>query len=170
MVWSLELRNRCVQRLMSSSSPSLSELSEQTGVSTSTLSRWHTAATQPQICDDLPMAKNKNERRPRDWSPAERLRVVIQSDRLTDEELGEFLRREGLHANTLEQWRQDALAGLDGRGGQSKPARSSRRERALERELRRKERALAETAALLVLQKKSRALFPEDEDDSSSGT
>ena len=99
----------------------------------------------------------KQHKRPQDWSPAQRLRAVNEAATLSDEELGEFLRREGLHAHTLKQWRQDALAGL---GASPRPGqkRISRRERQLERELRRKDKALAEAAALLVLQRKPRAL------------
>ncbi len=95
---------------------------------------------------------------------------MIESARLPEDELGEFLRREGLHAPTLEQWRADALAGLGGTSAPAAGRKVSRRERELQRELRRKEKALAETAALLVLQKKSRLLFGDDEDDSSDPT
>lgn len=104
----------------------------------------------------------KKPRRPRDWSAEERLRVVNESAGMSEEELGVFLRAEGLHRATLLQWREAALGGLS----DSAIRRGESRElRALRRELRRKEKALAEAAALLVLQKKSHALLGADEDD-----
>jgi transposase-like protein len=169
-MWPIELRERCTQRLLQVNPPSIQELSVETGVPHGTLWRWRQAVCSPVVpCDVVDMSK-RSDRRPRDWPPAERLRVINESASLSDEELGEFLRREGLHANTLAAWREDALVGLGAPSRATTDKRVSRRERALQRELRRKEKALAETAALLVLQKKARDLFGDDEDDSSSDT
>ncbi len=64
-------------------------------------------------------------------------------------------RREGLHAAQLTEWRATAEAALGTRVPVG-PSAETQRIQALERELRRKNAALAETAALLVLKKKSR--------------
>jgi transposase-like protein len=85
-------------------------------------------------------------RRPEDWKPEERLRAVIEAAGLSDAELGEFLRRSGLHEATLAEWRGAALEAL---GTRKTSGKEAKRVRELERELRRKERALAEAAALL---------------------
>ena len=77
-------------------------------------------------------------------------------------ELGEFLRREGLHRDHIEQWRK-AAEGVLGRAGQPSP--EARQVRELEKELRRKEKALAEAGALLVLKKKVRAIWGDEDDD-----
>jgi len=102
-------------------------------------------------------------RRPEDWSAEERLRVVMEASQLKDEELGAFLRREGLHEATLLEWRTAALEGLKpppaGRSAQA------RRVRELEKQVRRKDKALAEAAALLVLQKKVQAIWGDEDDD-----
>ena len=165
MKWPLELREHCTRRMLGPNPPMLKDLAVETGIPAVTLSRWKCQARASGVIYDR-ADMEKQHKCPRDWSPAQRLRAVNEAATLSDEELGEFLRREGLHAHTLEQWRQDALAGL---GASPRPGQkgSSRRERQLERELRRKNKALAEAAALLVLQKKSRELFGEDEDDSS---
>jgi transposase len=92
---------------------------------------------------------------------------VLEAHGLGDHELGELLRRRGVHREQLDAWR----ALLDEAFARSTPSRRSpegKRIKQLERELARKDRALAETAALLVLQKKLHLLFPEgqaDEDD-----
>ncbi|MFO0021327.1 MAG: hypothetical protein ACK6DV_03075, partial [Deltaproteobacteria bacterium] len=94
-------------------------------------------------------------RRAEDRSPEDKLRLVVEAAKWSESELGAFLRREGLHEADLEAWRESMLGGV--RPTQSKHTRSveARQVRELEKELRRKDKALAEAAALLVLQKKS---------------
>jgi transposase-like protein len=105
-------------------------------------------------------------RRPEDWSAEERLRAVLESSRLSGEELGAYMRREGLYEATLQEWREAALEGLTpARKALSNAAQGQKRVRELERELRRKDRALAEAAALLVLQKKVRELWGDADSD-----
>jgi transposase-like protein len=114
-----------------------------------------------------PPSSNSLSRRPEDWSAAERLRVIAQASLLSEAELGAFLRREGLHEETLQQWRASALEGLSPeRVSRSREKATAKQVRELERQLRRKDKALAETAALLVLQKKVQAIWG-DEDDST---
>lgn len=111
----------------------------------------------------------KKEKRPEDWSPAEKLAAVMEASQLRDVELGEFLRRKGLHEAQLTQWRQSALEAL----GSAKPSRTStesRRVRELEKQIRRKDKALAEAAALLVLQKKIQAIWGDGDDDTEPGS
>jgi transposase-like protein len=113
------------------------------------------------------MTKVKGPKRPNDWSAEEKLKVVMEADSLEAEQLGEFLRKKGLHQTHLEQWRLQMLDGLqDGfskkKTGQKKA--DSKRIRALEKELRRKDKALAETATLLVLKKKVQQIWG-DEDE-----
>lgn len=169
-MWPLEVREHCVQRLFGLNPPSVMALSRETGIPSTTLDRWKEKAREGAGSTETPMS-SKKDKRPAAWPPAERLRVVVESAGLSEEELGAYLRREGLHSATVQQWRRDALAGLGGLPQKSpgKP-KVSRRERELERELHRKEKALAEVAALLVLQKKSQLLLGEPEDGSSSGS
>ena len=104
-------------------------------------------------------------RRPEDWSPHERLRALEETSKLNDAELGEYLRREGLHEETLATWRAAALQGL---GPTTAPrAKEAERKRIakLERELARKEKALAAANALLELQKKVQAIWADAESD-----
>ena len=82
--------------------------------------------------------------------------------------LGEFLRKEGLHSAQIEEWTALAVAAL----ATNKPARrkvspEAKRNKELERELRRKEKALAEVAALLVLKKKAQEIWGDEDDDTA---
>jgi transposase-like protein len=122
-----------------------------------------------------PRSVGETARRSQDWSGEDKLAAVIESASLSEAELGGYLRRRGLHRATLEAWRQEALQGL---AGAKKPAwapsskEDRKRIRGLEkdlarhqRELARKDKALAEAAALLVLKKKVESLWADEEDD-----
>lgn len=170
MSYPVEYRDAMVRRMIGPSGVSAHELSRDTGVPRQTLCRWRVAALRlhwmehnEDACDGPPRI------RPQDWPPQEKLRVVLEAAALDDEELGELLRREGLHEAQLEEWRQDALSGaLDALADKPRrAAASSKRMRELERELARKDRALAETTALLVLRGKLEALLEEEGDDTS---
>ena len=143
---------------------SANELSGKVGVHQPTLSRWLREAQGKVGSVKLgPFPPDASApRRPEDWSAEERLRVVMEASRLRDEELGAFLRRQGIHEATLVEWK---AAVLDALGPQKKVSSDSRRVRELEKQLRRKDRALAETAALLVLQKKVQAIWGDEDDD-----
>jgi hypothetical protein len=88
----------------------------------------------------------------------EKVRVVAAAAQLKDEELGEFLRREGLHSAQLEEWREGIVTALGGPAPRTRNP-DAKRVRELEREVARKDKALAEVTALLVLEKKLQALF-----------
>lgn len=104
-------------------------------------------------------------RRPADWSAEEKLRVLSEAAAIAENELGAWLRREGLRDEDLAQFRAEALSGLAGPKGGRSGAADQKRIKELERELKRSNAALAETAALLVLRKKAVALWGEEGED-----
>lgn len=166
--YSEAFKSKVVQRMMGPQARSATSLSHELGIGQPTLSRWLRAAqgtlsSMPKKRAATPVATPApNARRPEDWSAEERLRVVAEAAKLSESELGSFLRREGLHEETLREWRAAALDGLTSeRAARSQHKRSGdqKRVRELERELQRKEKALAEAAALLVLQKKVQAIW-----------
>jgi hypothetical protein len=113
-------------------------------------------------------SKGRKPKSTKQWTAEEKHRVVVEASSLAEEELGEFLRREGLHSAQIEEWTALAVAAL----GTSKPARrkaspEAKRIKELERELRRKEKALAEAAALLILKKKAQAIWGDEDDDTA---
>jgi transposase len=106
----------------------------------------------------------QTQRRPEDRSAEEKMRLVVEAGALSDDELGAFLRRHGVHAADLQRWREAMLSSLS--AGTRRVARGeAKRVKQLERELRRKDKALAETATLLVLQKKVQTLLGDEGDD-----
>lgn len=152
--FSLAYKQRMVERLTGKDAVSASLLAKETGVRQQTLSRWlHEAASLPVMPRDKSKAKV--------WSIDEKVRIMALARELSGAELTAFLEKEGLHLAELQQWRLS----LD-EGSESKA--TVKRIRQLERELARKEKALAEAAALLVLKKKLAHLW-EDEDDDTNG-
>jgi transposase len=156
-----------VQRMLLPNGPTATSLAEEVGVPQPTLSRWvRTLGTLPVVSNHNAKVAASGSRRPEDWSAQERLRAVLEASQLSAADLGEFLRREGLHEETLQEWRTTALDALAPSSPRSRGGDKKRIKR-LERELVRKDKALAETAALLVLQKKVRDLWG-DGDESTN--
>ncbi|MGZ8222800.1 MAG: transposase [Methylobacter sp.] len=106
-------------------------------------------------------AKPNPARRPQDWRPEERLRALQESHGLSGEALNTWCRERGVFAHQLAQWKTEfcTATSLCASREESQNLRTLKAEnQRLERELNRKEKALAE-AALLILQKKVRALL-----------
>lgn len=94
--------------------------------------------------------------------------MVIETAGLNEVELSEYCRRKGLYAEQIQQWKQSALLGYKASKQVEQDKTRSRQEdqktiKMLERELVRKEKALAETAALLVLRKKCNVIWGDGE-------
>ena len=145
-------------------SANVSGLARQAGVPKQTLFAWLRQAK-------LSNVSNRSKRkpgRPRNSSrrsPEEKLRILAESSGLGDDELGAFLRKEGLHQVDVEEMRAAAIAGLNPPKRIIGLTPEQEKIKRLERELHRKEKALAETAALLVLSKKYRAIMGDEDDD-----
>src|SRR5512143_68027 len=170
-----------VKRMLGPPGVSARALARQVGVPQPTLSQWLRSArnvvAMPPPPEDkkAPSSplKSPAPAAPKKWTAAEKLRVLAEAQGLEGEPLGALLRREGLHLEQLEQWRQVAQSALTEASG--KPTAAERRQVAaahkrvkeLEKDLRRKEKALAEAAALLMLEKKLQSLGwdPVSEDD-----
>ncbi len=169
-MYSDTIRARMVRRMVGPGGLSANALARETGISQSALSKWYREAGKVRRMaekDDQPADRpTRPPKRPQEWSAEEKLRAVVETSGLEGEALGEYLRRSGLHREQLEQWRADAKEGLEGpRARRRRTAAESKRIKELERELRKKDKALAETAALLVLRKKLNALWGDGDDD-----
>ena len=174
--YSEAFRNRMVEKMSGPRGPSASSLAKEVGVPQPTLSKWlRDAATVAMVSKK---SKTKKRSRPAgsapprssDWNAESKFRVVMEAAALEDSELGAFLRREGLHDDDLARFREEvrvaALAGLGGpKKARSGATEEQKRIKELERNLKRSQAALAETAAILVLRKKAVALWGEEGDD-----
>ena len=173
-------KDAMIQKMTGPGAISATALSKEVDAAQGTLSKWLRGAgvdssygfpNNAHGCNS-DMAKIKVPKRPKDWNAEDKLKVVVDSSGLDDRQLGEFLRKSGLHQTHLEQWRLQMLDGLQSGSSKKKSKQekaAARRMKALEKELRRKDKALAETAALLVLKKKAQAIWG-DEDDPITGS
>lgn len=155
-----------VQKLVGPHAMSATALSAEVGISQGTLSRWlKHAATIPS------RMSTADDSKAHDWSPEEKVAFVLEAAAVPSAELGAFLRRKGVLETQLNEWRKQvtecAVASMrpPSRSDREAAAADAKKIRQLERELQRKDKALAETAALLVLKKKAQAIWGDEDDD-----
>ena len=170
--YSESFKRRAVQRLLLPGAPTARAMAREIGVPDVNLSRWLKEARRvPTVPKNDDKETPSEARRPEDWTVKERLRVVLAAEDLSDAELGEFLRREGLHEEILGDWRASVFAALSPASVTAAQAKADRKRiEKLERELTRNKRALAAANAVVTLQKKVHALLGDADDDTSSET
>jgi transposase len=150
--FSIALKQQLIARLTGVNSVSAAQLSRETGISQQNLSRWLSEARHIPFgaSGDCIVAA---------WSVEEKARIVAQAAPLDGDELTRYLESEGVRAAHFKRWR---LA-LEEAGEES--VSMAKRIGRLERELIRKERALAEAATLLMLREPVERLMQDEEDD-----
>jgi transposase len=150
--FSLAFKQKMVDRLTGKDALNASQLARETGLQQQSLSRWLQEAR------SLPVM-GADKRIERKWTVEQKARIVAEACKLTGHQLTAYLEREGLQRAHFERWRV-ALA----EDGQA-PLATSRHIRKLERELARKDRALAEAATLLVLKKTIESHYHDEDED-----
>lgn len=132
---------------------SMREISDRLGVKNSTLHGWVKALKNNQLRGD---ENHLNEqKRPNDWTLSERLDAIITSKGLEGESLNAFCRNKGIFPHHLLKWRSDfTQTGLNSSTDKEVIKQLTQENKSLKKELLRKDKALAEAAALLVLKKK----------------
>ena len=105
------------------------------------------------------------ERRPEDWSLSERLQAIIDTGQLDENALNSWCRQQGLYPHHVKQWKEDFVTATPMYKASSNSTHKSlmKENKQLKQELKRKESALAETAALLVLKKKAQQLLGDED-------
>ena len=150
--YSLAFKQKMIQRLTGKDAVSALQLAHETGLRQQTLSHWLREAR------SLPYVASR-ALKTREWTVEQKARVVAEAAPLTGDRLQAYLDKQGVALPEFERWR-NALED----GAQDSNA-TTKRIRQLERELARKERALAEAAALLVLKKSLSGLSEDEADD-----
>jgi len=162
-----EFRRAAVRKAELRGSRPVGDIAQDLGVSAWTLNRWRKEASMPGMKISSRMKKKSSSIKGKRGLP-EKQAALLATTNLSEKELGEYLRREGLHTDDLERFKLEITDHLR---GPSRAERSDENKLRLDKErlvkeLRRKDRALAETTALLVLKKKADLLFGTiDEED-----
>jgi transposase-like protein len=161
--YSEELKASLIARMLPPNNVSVAELVRETGIPKDTLYTWRRNAQKGHA---------PAQEKPADGlSSEEKFNVVLETASLNEVELGEYCRRKGLFPQQIDAWREickQAHAPLAPKADRQKLRNQAKEIKSLDAELRRKEKALAEAAALLVLQKKVRALWEEPEEQRSA--
>ena len=154
-----------VERLAGPEPMSSRALGKEVGVAPNTLTRWLREA--PTLAS---MGSKKSERgggaqSPRKWSGVEKLQIVLDAAAIPDADLGEFLRKKGIHETDLKAWREAAREAFEGSDKAAKDsAAAARRIKELEQDLAKKDKRLKAVNALLELQKKVREIWGDAEE------
>jgi transposase-like protein len=146
---------------------SVVEIARELGIHAITLYKWRKAwRLQGEV---VPASEKEAE----SWSAADKFTVVLETAGLNATELSAYCRERGLYPEQVDRWRkaaQDAnalplLTMSDQKDLQKRHQEAQREIKRLQQELRRKDKALAEAAALLIASKKIQAYWPEGGED-----
>lgn len=152
-----------LKKMLPPQNQTVAEVAKEERISEATLYNWRTQAKQ----QGAPVPGNKKTAD--EWSAEAKFAVVVETALMDESTLSEYCRSKGLYPEQVKTWKAACIQGQEADVEQRKQSREqSKRDRqeikALKRELHRKEKALAETAALLVLRKKLNVLWGENED------
>jgi len=161
MPYSRSVKMGILKKVLPPERRSIKSISKETGISSQTIRNWIKKANSASLDD------KESEKSPRNLSSSEKYQLLMESKKIPKKELGEFLRKRGLHSQHLILWEQELQDMVKDNGKRQKQEIKDlkKKVRGLKKELNRKDKALAETAALLVLKKKLNLLMGEKEDD-----
>lgn len=156
--YSEEFKNAIRAKILNRGKRSVAEICTEAGVNFSTADNWVRARGKAVV-----MKKQKSSNK---WRPEEKLKALIETASLSEAELGVYLRREGLFAEQLIEWKKEILSTLTA-VKKPKAVKDDRDQKikTLEREILRKDKALAEASALLILQKKVNLIWGNNDED-----
>ena len=164
MSYSPERKNAVLAKLLPPHNRSVPAVAKEEGINESTLYNWRNEVRK----SGKPVPNS--EENSYHWSAEAKFAVVLETASLNESELSQYCREKGLYPEQVASWREASMNGLasdavDNKSHKSEIKRCNKKIRKLEKELRYKEKALAETAALLTLRKKFNALWGiEDEE------
>ena len=162
-VYNEDFKKAAVQKALSSKTLSISGTARQLGIPSTTFFQWKNKYANSSV-----MKKTSNTISALDWTAEEKLDAIINTSKMSENEFGEYLRLNGLNSCDLEAFKKDYIANATPRGRprldpEVVQLRSDNKE--LKRDLNKKDRALAEMSARVILLKKSRLLWGDPEDE-----
>jgi len=155
MLYAENFKKAMVQKLLLPGGPSVLSLSREIGVSEQSLYNWKAKYQNGGSC--------QSQRSPRQWTNEDKYEALLEVAKLTGEDLGKWLRENGLRSEHIEIWQQEMKKNLNQQKKDVEIRALKKKNKELERELRRKEKALAEMSALVVLKKKVDILWGDEE-------
>jgi len=162
--FSEDFKKAAIEKLLSPNGPGSTKLSEDLGIYPSTLYGWRKKYANSQLMT------NSNKKKQKDWTPEQMLEAIIKTASMNEQELGEYLRSNGLHSSDLDSFKNEFIdAKKEKKRGrpQLDPelVQLRKSEKVLKRDLKRTQAALAEQSARIILLKKSHEIWGTNEDD-----
>jgi transposase-like protein len=162
--YSKEFKEKMVTRMLPPNSEPVSKISKETKISVATLHKWKnnfSASSQP-----TSSRKQSSDK----WSSQDKFFIVMETAGMNEIELSNYSRSKGLYVEQIKEWKNVCM---EANGGVAEEASRLNKEmkvkdkeiKSLEKELLRKDKALAETAAILVLRKKLNTLLGNDDEE-----
>jgi len=108
--------------------------------------------------------------RPQNWSADAKLQAIIETSSMNEEEIGAYCRSKGIYTTHLQDWKKASIEGLKSNSIKNvniEYQKLQKEYQQVKRDLNRKDKALAETSALLVLKKKADLIWGVSEEDES---
>ena len=151
-------KDQAVQKALARDGKSVKIIAQELNIGYSTLQKW--------LREYKLVTHNKDSRRPQDWSRKQQFQALLDTASMDVEQCSQYCREKGIFPHHLDDWRDNFIKSdkEPAPPGKADVTKLKKENVALQKELRRKEKALAETAALLVLQKKFQALLEEKEE------
>lgn len=161
MRYSSGFRNGILKKILPPSNQSISSVCKETGIADQTIRNWLQKGKVGSI--DLASGEVSTLQR----NSLEKFNLLLKSRSLKEDDLGKWLRENGIHTETLKLWEQEVKEMMTDKERRYKEElkEAKRRNKELEKELLRKEKALAEVAALLTLKKKADAIWGVKEEE-----
>lgn len=159
----MERKQAVLKKMLPPNNMALRQLSREEGICEATLHKWRTAARgKGRLLPDA-------DAQPQGWSSRDKFAAVVETAAMNAADLAEYCRRRGVFPEQISTWRTACEEANERDYASSMRLSRARRDekkrnKVLERELARKEKALAEAAALLILRKKADAIWGGDED------
>lgn len=156
-----DLKETLLAKAFSPNPPSILELARKSGVPYPTLYTWVRMKKNGKRMSNVPA-------RPQDQTAEAKLQEVFNTFHMSDEERAAYCRKHGLYTHHLDDWKHQILMGLKPISGKENKAEYRHMAveiKKLQKELNRKERALLEASALLLLKKKANLIWGDGEDD-----
>lgn len=159
-----EMKDAVLVRMMPPNNESVKSISEELGISVQSLYKWRNKARSGG--NATPGNGQTSDR----WSSEDKFLVVLETYAMNQAELAEYCRKKGLYKEQIDAWRSVCLSANTGEINQTKRLsqelkEEKKRTSEIEKDLRKKEKALAEAAALLLLRKKAGAIWGDLEDE-----
>ena len=161
--YSTERKQAILDKLLSPNLISIAQLARDENIAEQTLYNWrHQAKRQGKAVPTNDKTK--------ELSPETKLTIIIDTARLNETELAAYCRSKGLYPEQIAQWKAQSLTGFSTTEQQTALGRKQHQTdqkqiKKLQQEIKRKDKALAEAAAILILRKKLNGLWGEDEDE-----